>query len=56
MAQKPQGTGPATDADHERQQQHQQENRENEANRATKDRQQQGSDGHMTSPGGQQSR
>jgi hypothetical protein len=56
MAQKPQGTGPATDADHERQQQQQQENRENEANRATKDRQQQGSDGHMTSPGGQQSR
>ncbi len=56
MAQKSQGTGPATQADRERQQQHQQENAENERNRATKDREQQGSDGHMTSPGGQQSR
>lgn len=56
MAQKPQGTGPDTQADQDRQQQQQQEMQENERNRATKDREQQGSDGHMTSPGGQQSR
>jgi hypothetical protein len=56
MAQKSQGTGPATQADQDRQQQQQQEMQENERNRATKDREQQGSDGHMTSPGGQQSR
>ncbi len=56
MPQKAQGTGPATQADQDRQRQQSQEMRENEANRATKDRQQQGSDGHMTSPGGEQSR
>ena len=58
MAQKSQGTGPATQADQERQQQHQQENAENERNRATTDRQQPGDagEGHLTSPGGQQTR
>ena len=58
MAQKTQGTGPATQADQDRQQQHQQENAENEANRDSIDRQNQpGVDsGLRTSPGGQQSR
>jgi hypothetical protein len=58
MAQKTQGTGPATQADREREGQHQQESRENEQNRATRDRQQQpnADEGHLTSPGGQQSR
>ena len=58
MAQRTQGTGPATQADREREQQHQQETAENERNRATTDRQQQGDagEGHRTSPGGQQSR
>jgi hypothetical protein len=58
MAQKSQGTDPATPADEERQRQHQQENAENERNRDSLDRQNQpGVDsGHRTSPGGQQSR
>ncbi len=58
MAQKAQGTGPATDQDRKRAQQHQQENAENERNRDSIDRQNQpGADeGHRTSPGGQQSR
>ena len=56
MDQKPQRTGPATQADQDRQQQ--QENAENEANRDSIDRQNQpGVDsGRRTSPGGQQSR
>jgi hypothetical protein len=57
MAQKPQGTGPATERDQERQQQHQQEMEENRANRDGKARQEQaGDEGHRVSPGGQQSR
>lgn len=58
MAQKAQGTGPATPADHERQRQHRQEDAENAANRDSLDRQSQpGADGgHRSSPGGQQSR
>ncbi len=58
MAQKSQGTGPATERDQERQQQHQQEMEENRANRDSKARQPQGDaeEGHRVSPGGQQSR